>query len=320
MKIATLFAGCGGGDLGVKGGFDYLGQHYEKHPTKIVFANEWDKYACQTYRANFGADSITEGDICAIPSSEVPEFDILTGGFPCQSFSMAGKREGMEVDKGQLYLQIVRLLQDKQPKAFICENVKGLLSSNGGADFNRIYTAFKNCGYTVFFKVLNAANYGVPQKRKRVFIVGFRADLGVNYFMFPSPLGEPVPLKMVLDSENDKKESLFFSHKAVTGALRNLEKQKEKYIGFKKLIAQDVEKPCNTITCNASKRTCNSGEPLLKIGERYRRFAVLESQQIQSFPTTFNFSVSETQAYKQIGNAIAPVMMWWVVKAVLKYL
>ena len=312
MKIATLFAVCGGGCLGAKGGFDYLGQHYEKHPTQIVFANEWDKYACQTYRANFGADSITEGDICAIPSSKIPEFDILTGGFPCQSFSMVGKREGMEVDKGQLYLQIVRLLQDKQPKAFICENVKGLLSSNGGADFNRIYTAFKNCGYTVFFKVLNAANYGVPQKRKRVFIVGFRADLGVNYFLFPSPLSEPIALKWVL--ETTVNAGFYFSEKAVQG--RANKENRGGIVGD----YQDINEPCDTLTAHLSKKTASCTDPILKEGDKLRRFTVLEAQRIQSFPDSFIFPCSETQAYKQIGNAIAPIMMWWVVKAVLKYL
>ena len=312
-KVATLFAGCGGGCLGIMGGFNYLDIPYSRRNTEIVFANEWDKYACQTYRFNFGNNSLTEGDICNIPSKDIPNFDILTAGFPCQSFSFAGKRKGIEDARGMLFMQVARVLKEKQPLAFICENVAGILSSNGGADFRIIHKTIKECGYDIFFKVLNAANYGVPQKRRRLFMIGFSSDLDSRNFTFPSPLPEPVPLKAVIEA--DVAQRYYFSDKSVAGALAAI-----KRTGIRKLNAANIELPCPTLTLNLHKSTCQSTDHIVKLGDKYRRFTVLEAQRIQSFPDSFMFPVSASQAYKQIGNAIPPLLMWHILNSVLSVL
>lgn len=309
-KIVSLFAGCGGSDLGLLGGFDYLNHFYDKNPFEIVLANDIDKDAVKTYEYNFGSHAFC-GDIRELPLSEIPEHDILVGGFPCQTFSMIGQRKGFGDPRGELYKQMVSILKEKQPLCFIGENVKGLVNIHNGLPFRQIFNDFKSAGYNVDFKIFNAANYGIPQKRERVFIIGYRNDLGLKA-TFPKICDDIVPLKSVLESDFDKR--FIFSERAVQG-LRNANK------AFNKGRVQDVEQPCNTITSHLAKVTLNSTDPVLLVeSEVYRRFSPLEAQRIQSFPDTFKFPVSEFQAYKQIGNAIPPVLMWHVSQSVLSSL
>ena len=191
---------------------------------------------------------------------------------------------------------MVRLLKDKQPKCFIAENVKGLININKGLLFQHIITEFRKVGYDISFKILNAANYGIPQKRERIFIIGIRKDLNIH-FKFPTTLPYFVPLKDVLENVED--ERYFFSEKAVKG-LKNANK------AFNKGRAQNIEQPCNTLSSHLAKVSLNGTDPVLLVDaekETYRRFTPLEAQRIQSFPDSFVFPVSEHQAYRQIGNA-----------------
>jgi DNA (cytosine-5)-methyltransferase 1 len=308
IKIVSLFSGCGGADLGILGGFNYLGQYYDTNPTEILYANDIDKDAVKTYEYNFGRHIHCE-DIREIPSHEFPNHDILVGGFPCQTFSIVGKRAGFEDPRGELYLEIIRLLNDKKPMCFIAENVKGLTNINKGKLFQKILKDCDSAGYDVDFRILNAANYGIPQKRQRVFVIGFRKELKVK-FNFPSISDSLIPLKSVL--EDIKDERYFFSEKAVQG-LKNSNKS------FNKGRAQDIEQPCNTVSSHLAKVSLNSTDPVLLIDaekERYRRFTILEAQRIQSFPDNFKFPVSEHQGYRQIGNAIPPVLMWHIIQSI----
>ena len=178
LKVASLFCGCGGTDVGLLGNFDFLGKHYASNNMEIVYANDIDDNACKIFNENFDIKPDNR-DIRKINSSELPDFDILTGGFPCQSFSIIAqnpKRLGVKDDRGKLFFEMCRILRDKQPKCFIAENVKGLLTANQKSAFPLIMEEFKNSGYDVKYMVLNSANYGVPQKRERVIIVGFRKD------------------------------------------------------------------------------------------------------------------------------------------------
>lgn len=206
-----------------------------------------------------------------------------------------------------------RILTDKKPAAFIAENVKGLINLQKGKVFEIILREFENSGYNLFYKVLNASNYGVPQKRERVFIVGFRKDLKVN-FRFPQPLNKLVPLKDVLQNDYDKR--FVFSKRAVEG-------MKKANKAFNKGRIQDVEIPCNTVSSHLAKVSLNGTDPVLLVDaekEVYRRFTPLEAARIQSFPDNFIFPVSEFQTYKQIGNAIPPVLMWRLTNEVIKSL
>ena len=186
LKVASLFCGCGGTDAGLLGGFDFLGKHYAENQIDIVYANDIDDNACSMFKENF---SITPDnrDIREISADEIPDFDILTGGFPCQSFSIVAqnpKRLGVKDDRGKLFFEMCRILREKQPKCFIAENVKGILTANKKGAFPLIIKEFENCGYDVEYDILNSASFGVPQKRERVIIVGFRKDLNIK-FIFP---------------------------------------------------------------------------------------------------------------------------------------
>jgi len=274
-----------------------------------VFANDIDIFASETYRANFKHNFVCKS-ITDISSSEIPEHDIIVGGFPCQAFSIVGQRKGLNDLRGQLFLEMARILRDKQPSAFIAENVKGLTNIHKGKVFEAILKEFEESGYNIFYKILNASNYGIPQKRERVFIVGFRKDLKIE-FVFPQSLNEPIPLKLVLQEDYD--ERFIFSERAVQGL-------KKSNKAFNKGRVQDVEKPCNTVNSHLAKVSLNGTDPVLFVDEEkeiYRRFTPLEAARIQSFPDNFVFPVSEFQTYKQIGNAIPPVLIWYLFQDVL---
>lgn len=312
LKVASLFCGCGGTDLGLLGGFTFNNKLYESNGMDIIYANDIDENACNIFEENFGV--ITDRrDIREVKASELPTFDILTGGFPCQSFSIVAqnpKRLGVKDDKGKLFFEMCRILKEKQPLCFIAENVKGILSANKGDAFPLIINEFEESGYRVEYKLMNSAQYGVPQKRERVIIVGFRTDLDAS-FVFPAPLisleDEYIPLSIAL--EKSVPERYFFSERAVKGMMKNRD-------NMNKGRAQDVSKPCNTVGSHLAKVSLNSTDPVLFENGRYRRFTPREVARIQSFPETFVLSGSDSALYRALGNAIPPILMWHVARAV----
>lgn len=312
LRVASLFCGCGGTDVGLLGGFDFLGKHYASNSMEIVYANDIDDSACCIFEENF---KITPDgrDIREIKSEELPEFDILTGGFPCQSFSIIAqnpKRLGVKDERGKLFFEMCRILRERQPKCFIAENVKGILTANKKSAFPLIIKEFEDSGYDVQYKILNSADYGVPQKRERVIIVGFRKDLHME-FNFPDAIIQSedtyTPLREVIDADVDEK--YYFSDKAVAGMMKKRE-------SMNKGRAQDINKPCNTVGAHLAKVSLNSTDPVLMQGSRYRRFTPREVARIQSFPDEFELVGSEAAQYRALGNAIPPVMFWYVARAV----
>ena len=312
LKVASLFCGCGGTDVGLLGDFEFLGNHYASNDLEIVYANDIDDNACNIFKENFGIEPDNR-DIREVSSDEIPEFDILTGGFPCQSFSIIAqnpKRLGVKDERGKLFFEMCRILREKQPKCFIAENVKGILTANKKSAFPLIIKEFEESGYDVSYSILNSANYGVPQKRERVIIVGFRKDLGIK-FAFPDVIVQDeeafTPLSRVIENEVDEK--YFFSQRAVDGMMK-------KRASMNKGRAQDVTKPCNTVGAHLAKVSLNSTDPVLFVDERYRRFTPREVARIQSFPESFELVGSEAAQYRALGNAIPPVMFWYVAKTV----
>ena len=312
LKVASLFCGCGGTDVGLLGDFDFLGKHYESNGMEIVYANDIDDNACNIFKENFGITPDNR-DIREVKSEEIPEFDILTGGFPCQSFSIIAqnpKRLGVKDERGKLFFEMCRILRERQPKCFIAENVKGILTANKKSAFPLILKEFEESGYDVQYRILNSANYGVPQKRERVIIVGFRKDLNIE-FSFPDVEIEDennfAPLKKVIEKKVDEK--YFFSERAVAGMMKKRE-------SMNKGRAQDINKPCNTVGAHLAKVSLNSTDPVLMEGKRYRRFTPREVARIQSFPDDFELVGSEAAQYRALGNAIPPVMFWYVAKSV----
>ncbi len=316
-KVVSLFAGCGGCDQGIVGDFDFNGKHYKKLPYKIIYALDIDQKALNTHAKNFNCKKLVCGDVKEIPSDEIPNCDVIVGGFPCQSFSTVNPTKDPFDDRANLYKQMVRIVKDKQPKAFVAENVKGLMTLHQGSIFNKVRKAFEEAGYTLSYQLLNAADYGVPQKRERVIVVGIRNDISKT-FEFPKPTnaGNWVPLSVAVPELAISDEKYYFSQKAVQG-MKNAKNN------MKRGLAQDLTQPSLTVTSHLAKVSLNSRDPVLLVDEKkelYRRFTPREAARIQSFPDTFEFAGSETDAYRQIGNAVPPVLFWYIANKVLGYI
>lgn len=301
-KVVSLFSGCGGMDLGFLGGFTFMGKLYGRLSYEIVFANDIDKDACKTYRENLGGEIIC-GDIRDIMASKefsFPTADLVIGGFPCQDFSIAGLRKGFNSARGTLYRQLVLAVKHIKPKIFIAENVKGLLSIPGTIE--KICEDFKNLGYETKYKVLASQHYGVPQIRERIIIIG--TSQKKMTIEFPDPVFiDPVT----------SKEALKDLEKYEAGAINA-----HFWSGAKKTNGQG-NKPIKADEPSVTIRSEHHGniEFHYKLS---RRLSVRETARLQSFPDNFIFPCSTTKNYKQVGNAVPPVMAWHIAKELLSTL
>lgn len=199
LKSIDLFAGIGGIRLGFENAF--------KNEIETVFVSEWDEHAQKTYRDNFADDFEIAGDITRINEQNVPAFDICLAGFPCQAFSLAGKRMGFDDDykglcRGTLFQDVVRICDYHKPKVIFCENVKGLTIHDRGRTFKVITKSFEQIGYTVYSKVLNSKDFGVPQNRERIYIVAFRNDINSTEFSFPIGTDDKTCIRDILDDDD----------------------------------------------------------------------------------------------------------------------
>ena len=242
---------------------------------------------------NFKGTEIRCADICNVDVTEIPDCDIIIGGFPCQSFSTVNPTKDPFDDRANLYKQMVRIVSAKQPLVFIAENVKGLLTLHKGEIFKRVYNAFEEAGYTLSYKLLNSADYGVPQKRERVILVGFRKDLGIT-FEFPHETNKDnwVPLSVAVPKLDIDEKKYYFSERAVEG-------MKNAKPNMKRGLWQNLNEPCLTVTSHLAKTSLNSRDPVLLVDadkELYRRFTPREAARIQSFPDSFEFAGSELDA------------------------
>ncbi len=297
FTFIDLFAGIGG----IRIPFQEMGG-------KCVFTSEWDKYAQQTYEANYGEKP--HGDITQIDEKEIPQFDILLGGFPCQAFSVAGKKLGFEDTRGTLFFDIARIIKHHRPKAFLLENVKGLLGHNKKQTFKVIYQTLAELGYHIHYQVLNARDFGLPQNRERIYIVGFLENLD---FDFPEPLNVPTKLVDILDMKVDEKytisDRLWASHQA------RKKKNQEKGWGFGYSLFDENSVYTSTI----SARYYKDGSEILiaQQGENPRKLTPREASRLQGFPSDFIIPVSDTQAYKQFGNSVAVNVIREIAKEIL---
>ena len=316
-KVVSLFSGCGGCDQGIVGNFKFNEKKYKRLPFEVIYALDIDQKALNTLKLNFDCENVICGNICDISSEDIPDHDVLVGGFPCQSFSTVNPTKDPFDDRANLYKQMVRIAKEKQPKVIIAENVKGLFTLHKGKIFQRVREAFEEAGYTLSYKLLNAANYGVPQKRERVILVGFRKDLGIE-FEFPQETTADnwVPLSVAVPELKIEDEKYYFSEKAVQG-------MKNAKPNMKRGLWQKLDEPCLTVTSHLAKVSLNSRDPVLLVEpekELYRRFTPREAARIQSFPAEFEFAGSEADAYRQIGNAVPPVLFWHIANKVASYL
>jgi len=317
LKAVSLFAGCGGADCGILGDFTFNETKYERLPFELVYALDIDKKALETHKMNFDCGEVVASDIRDVNEDTVPDHDILVGGFPCQSFSTVNPTKDPFDERANLYTEMVRILKAKQPKVFIAENVKGFMTLHRGAIIKKVREAFEDSGYVVSTALINAAEYGVPQRRERVFMVGVRKDIS-GEFSFPAPTtpDNPVPLSVAVPELAIHEKKYYFSERAVQG-MKNAKNN------MKRGLAQNLDEPCLTVTSHLAKVSLNSRDPVLLVDpekELYRRFTPREAARIQSFPDTFTFAGSEQDAYRQIGNAIAPVVFWHISKSVSELL
>ena len=288
VKVIDLFAGIGGIRLGVEQAFGSI---------DCVFTSEIDKYAVTTYKANFRDDHIF-GDIKQIDENDLPDHNILLAGFPCQPFSQAGLKKGFTDTRGTLFFDIERILLAKHPKAFLLENVKQLKGHNKGETFKTIIDHLTNAGYKVCYEILKARDFGLPQNRERIYIVGF-LDHSIN-FEFPKPTNLPTRVGDILDDVVDEKYTI--SDKLWSGHKRRKELNKLNGKGFGYGLFNKESAYTNTI----SARYYKDGSEILieQEGKNPRKLTPREAARLQGFPEEYVIPVSDAQAYKQFGNSV----------------
>ncbi len=282
-KTIDLFAGIGGIRLG-----------FEAYGCKNVFSSEWDKDAQKMYEANFGEKPF--GDINLIEPDDIPDHDILLAGFPCQPFSIAGKGLGFADTRGTLFFNIEAILRAKRPKAFLLENVKRLTTHDNGQTFAVILEKLKDLGYTVYHKVFNSLDFGVPQKRERIYIVGFREPL---YFKFPKPFGYYQPLSEVLQDDKDVPPNYFLSEELKQKRLNAVKGVPP----FPSIWHENIGGNISALPYSCALRAGGSYNYLVVNG--IRRLTDREMLRLQGFPDTFKINIPYSQARKVAGNSVS---------------
>lgn len=293
FKFIDLFAGVGG----IRIPFEELGG-------SCVFSSEWDAAAQLAYKANFG--ELPYGDITKIDAKDIPKHDILLAGFPCQAFSIIGKGLGFADTRGTLFFDIERILYTKKPEAFLLENVKQLVKHDKGRTFKVILLKLRKLGYVVHWKILNALDYGLPQKRERVIIVGFKN----NYpFAFPSPIKERLTLKDILEDHSMVDKSHFASKAIVK---KRLEKVKNRKIPKPAIWHENKRGDIGIHEFSCALRAQGSYNYLLVDG--IRRLTTKEQFRLQGFPENFKIEGANGQIRKLIGNSVPVPMIREVAK------
>jgi len=293
MKVVSLFSGAGGLDLG----FIMAGH-------EIIWANDLYEDAVETYKTNIGNHIVCE-DITKVSLDDIPDCDIVIGGFPCQGFSVANWKRHVNDERNVLYKQLIRVISEKKPKFFLAENVKGLTNMEHGEVFKLILNDFEKMGYRVTYKVLNAADYGVPQTRQRVIIVGVRNDIDYIY-EYPQPTnckdGKALPKWISVsealadipdpDEPNDVPNHTYSKYKL----------QFNGYLGHRPL---DPDMPAPTVTARGDNK---GGVVILPHPNGTRRMSCRELATVQSFPLNYVFKGTNSSVYRQIGNAVPPLL------------
>ena len=304
FTAVSLFCGAGGLDMG-----------FEKAGFKTIWANDFDADACKTHQ-NWSKANVVCGDISKVDYATIPVSDVILGGFPCQGFSLSGPRK-IDDSRNVLYKHYVKLVRQNKPLAFIGENVKGLLTMGGGQIIDAIVADFAECGYDVFYKLVNAKNFGVPQDRERVIIIGFRKDLGVEHFELPETNGETMTLRDAIGNMPvAKPEDVCNAPYSPRYMSRNRKR------GW--------DEVAYTVPAMAKQVTLWPGSPDMEKVDKdlwvfgksgiTRRLSWREAAAIQTFPTDLEFSGDLTSIYKQIGNAVPVKLAEFVANYIRSYL
>ena len=301
FDFIDLFAGIGGMRLA-----------FEQAGGKCVFSSEWDKYSQQTYQANFHEKP--HGDITKIPSKEIPKFDVLLAGFPCQPFSTIGKREGFaHPTQGTLFHDVARIMREKKNRAFLLENVSGLRSHDNGRTLQVIEDTITELGYTYDYKVLDAADFGVPQHRSRIYIVGFKSRRGGRKeFDWPKGTSNHVGVGTCIQTG--------IKGHSISKHLQNVYMFKEDD-GRPQVVDSSTKEPAKTLVASYHKIQRLTGT-FVRGGETGLRLLTAdECKAIMGFPPDFKIPVSRTQMYRQMGNSVAvpvvTILAKWIAEDIL---
>lgn len=327
-RVVSLFSGCGGLDLGFLGGFSvFSGENklaFEKNPYEIIWANDFYKPACESY-SQFFNHKIVCGDITKIDKVSIPVGDIIIGGFPCQDFSISGKQGGLNTERGNLYLQMLEIIKIQKPIAFLAENVKNILSpilvdEHGLRAIERIEKDFESIGYNVQTNLVYAPDYGIPQRRWRVFIVGINKSVN-RKFQMPKSHHPLMTAKQAIDDLWGKENDLSIpNHNQVSLAKFKPPKRN----GNQGNYQVQANQPSQTIrsehhmNIQAHYRTYNEAEPQNR--DYWRRLTVRECARLQTFPDNFVFVGPKTATYKVVGNAVPPMLSWYMARALYRAL
>lgn len=305
MNVVSLFSGAGGLDYG----FIMAGHN-------ILWANDLYEDAVKTYRKNIGNHIICK-DISLIDTNDIPNCDIVIGGFPCQGFSVANTKRHIKDTRNTLYKQLIRVIQAKRPTFFLAENVKGILSLGKGEVIKTIISDFQSIGYKVKYKLLNAADYGVPQTRMRVIIVGVREDIDFDY-QYPEPTNSQYGSLITAQWVSVGEIMAEIPDPDLPNDLPNHQYSKYK-LGFNGYIGHrpiDPSKPAPTVTGRGDDK---GGVVILPHPNGLRRMSGRELAAVQSFPLNYEFCGPLSSVYRQIGNAVPPLLAYAVAKEFNRY-
>jgi DNA (cytosine-5)-methyltransferase 1 len=300
IKFIDLFAGIGGMRLA----FEAIGG-------TCVFSSEWDKYAQKTYEANFG--DVPFGDITKISEKDIPKFDLLLAGFPCQPFSSIGKRQGFKHEtQGTLFYDVARIIDFHKPKAFLLENVAGLLTHDDGRTFTTIITVLTSMGYAIEYKILDSSDFGVPQKRDRIYIVGFnKRKVKQADFYFPKPRTSKVGIGKFVESGI---KDLSISKHLQSVYIYKLDD------GRPEVITPKSNFPVKTLVASYHKIQRLTGTFVKDGPTGLRLLSENECKSIMGFPKSFKIPVSRTQMYRQFGNSVAVPVVKSIARSIAKHL
>jgi DNA (cytosine-5)-methyltransferase 1 len=308
FKTIDLFAGVGG----IRIGFENAG-------FKTVFANDFEWQCKETYDLNFKDSKLIVEDIRKIGIDDLPKFDFLLGGFPCQAFSIAGYRHGFKdkKDRGNLFFDIVRILEARKPEGFLLENVKNLKSHDDGKTFKIIQDTLENLGYCVKSKILNSMEYGnIPQNRERIYIVGFKNKNYCDKFEFPSPIKLTKKVTDLL--EKNVPEKYYYNGKPLYERLKDFVKEEGKvYQWRRQYVRENKSGVCPTLTANMG--TGGHNVPIIKDKKGIRKLSPLECARIQGFPSDYKLpKLSDSALYKQFGNSVSVPVIEAVARQIMK--
>ena len=295
-SICSLFSGIGGIDLGfIQAGFD------------VAWANEMDAAACKTYRHNFKHLNLVEGDIKKIPPNEIPDFDVLTAGFPCQPFSIAGLQKGFKDRDGNLFFEITRIIDTKRPKVVFLENVPNLIEHDDGKTFLVIYNGLAQFGYAVYYRVLASNDYGnLPQIRKRIYIVAVREDIADRVYQYPEPVELTLKSDDIINRSVRQHDIYYYTEgKMYDRLIAHMKDRKAIYRITDTEVRWTKNQMCPTLTANMGTHK----DRVHVVWDNYgiRKMTLREGLDFQGFPKDFYFpkTITIEDAYKQIGNTVS---------------